>query len=121
MAENDPVVQVAVEDTIATVTLNRPGARNALNRATQYALWDAVAAADADPDVRVLILTGADPAFCAGVDLKEVSGERPSSVPPRSPAEPGPGREATGPVPVPAGNGQAGDRGDQWPGGDRRP
>jgi enoyl-CoA hydratase len=96
LAENDPVVHVAVEDTIATVTLNRPGARNALNRATQYALWDAVAAADADPDVRVLILTGADPAFCAGVDLKEVSSERPSSVPPRSPAEPGPGREATG-------------------------
>jgi enoyl-CoA hydratase len=65
LAEHDPVVLAVVEDHIATVTLNRPQARNALNRATQYALWDA-AAADADPDVRVLILTGADPAFCAG-------------------------------------------------------
>ena len=96
MAENDPVVLVAVEDHIATVTLNRPQARNALNRATQYALWDAVAAADADPDVRALILTGADPAFCAGIDLKEVGGEKPPSAPPRAPGEPGPGREATG-------------------------
>jgi enoyl-CoA hydratase len=96
LAENDPVVHVAVEDNIATVTLSRPQARNALNRATQYALWDAIAAADADPDVRVVILTGADPAFCAGVDLKEVSGERPPSAPLRAPGEPGPRRDATG-------------------------
>jgi enoyl-CoA hydratase len=90
------VILAEVADHIATVTLNRPQSRNALNRATQYALWDAIASADADPDVRVVILTGAGPAFCAGVDLKEVSGEQASSVPPREPGEPGPGREATG-------------------------
>jgi enoyl-CoA hydratase len=90
------VVLAEVADHIATVTLNRPQARNALNRATQYALWDAVAAADADPGVRVIIVTGAGPAFCAGVDLKEVSGEQPPSAPQRQPGEPGPGREATG-------------------------
>jgi enoyl-CoA hydratase len=90
------VVLTEVVGHIATVTLNRPEVRNALNRATQYALWDAIAAADADPDVRVVILTGAGPAFCAGVDLKEAGGEQPSSAPPRGPGEPGPGREATG-------------------------
>ncbi|HTU73261.1 MAG TPA: hypothetical protein VMG38_07055 [Trebonia sp.] len=45
---SEPVL-VEVGDRIATVTLNRPAARNALNRATQYALWDAIAAADRDP------------------------------------------------------------------------
>jgi len=96
LAEHEPVVLVAVDDHVATVTLNRPEARNALNRETQYALWDAIAAADAHPDVRVVILTGADPAFCAGVDLKEVGGERPPSAPPREPGEAGPGRDPSG-------------------------
>ena len=91
-----PEVLTEVVGRTATVTLNRPEARNALNRATQYALWDAIAAADANPDVRVVILTGAGPSFCAGVDLKEVTGETPSAVPPRGPAEPGPGRDASG-------------------------
>jgi len=43
-----------------------------------------------------VILTGADPAFCAGVDLKEVAGETPPSAPPRQPDEAGPGRDANG-------------------------
>jgi len=91
-----PVVLSDVADGVATITLNRPAARNALNRATQYALWDAVAAAGADPEVAVVILTGADPAFCAGVDLKEVGGGVPPMVPPRDRGEPGPGRGADG-------------------------
>ena len=41
--EDEPLVIVEVEDRIATLTLNRPSARNALNRALMYALWDAVA------------------------------------------------------------------------------
>jgi enoyl-CoA hydratase len=93
--EREPPVLVEVEDRIATVTLNRPEARNALNRELMYALWDAVAAAGANPDVDVVILTGADPAFCAGVDLKEVSGETPASAGPREGGR-GPERDTNG-------------------------
>ena len=82
---SEDVVLFDVEDHIATITLNRPEARNALSRAVMYALWDAVLDAGDDPDVDVVILTGADPAFCAGVDLKEVSGEVPPSIPERGP------------------------------------
>jgi enoyl-CoA hydratase len=81
----EPLVLVDVDDGVATVTLNRPAARNALNRALTHALWDAVAAAGDDPDVGAVVLTGADPAFCAGVDLKEVSGESAPSAGPRPP------------------------------------
>lgn len=65
-------VLVDVADGIATITLNRPEARNAINREIGAALPAAVAACDASDDVAVLILTGADPAFCAGADLKEL-------------------------------------------------
>ena len=95
MAEAEPLVLVDIEDRIATVTLNRPEARNALSRALTFGLWDAVAAAGDDPDVAAVILTGADPAFCAGIDLKEVSGETPPSAGPRGPGE-GPERSANG-------------------------
>jgi enoyl-CoA hydratase len=91
----ESVVLVAVEDRVMTVTLNRPEARNALSRAVMYALWDAVLGAGTDPDVDAVIITGADPAFCAGVDLKEVSGEVPMSAEPRGPGE-GPERGADG-------------------------
>ncbi len=86
MSETAPVVLVEVEDRIATITLNRPDARNALSRAVTFALWDAVLAAGADPDVDAVILTGADPAFCAGVDLKEITGELPPTAEDRAPA-----------------------------------
>jgi enoyl-CoA hydratase/carnithine racemase len=65
------VVLVDVADRVATITLNRPEARNALNRAVRKGLPAAIERCDADDDVDVMILTGADPAFCAGVDLKE--------------------------------------------------
>jgi enoyl-CoA hydratase len=81
--EREVPVLVDVEDRVATVTLHRPEARNALNRELMYALWDAVAAAGANTDVDAVILTGADPAFCAGVDLKEVAGETPATAEPR--------------------------------------
>jgi enoyl-CoA hydratase len=95
MAEGNPVVLVDVTARVATVTLNRPDARNALSRALTYALWDAVVAAGTDPDVDVVVLTGTDPAFCAGVDLKEASGEVPPSAAPREPAR-GPERDING-------------------------
>jgi enoyl-CoA hydratase len=73
---SEDVVLVEVVERIATVTLNRPKARNALNRDVRRALPKAMRACEADDGVDVIILTGADPAFCAGVDLKEFgSGE----------------------------------------------
>jgi len=57
---------------VCTVTLNRPDARNAMNSELQRALAIALAAAEADDGVDVVILTGADPAFCAGLDLREL-------------------------------------------------
>jgi enoyl-CoA hydratase len=88
-------VLVDVADRVATVTLQRPEARNALNRALMYALWDTFLAIGDDPDVHAVVLTGADPAFCAGVDMKEVSGESTPSEPARKPGE-GPERDTNG-------------------------
>jgi len=65
-------VRIETEDRVCTVTLHRPEARNALNRALHRASAAALAAAEDDVDVDVVVLTGADPAFCAGLDLKEL-------------------------------------------------
>ena len=56
----------------AVLTLNRPQAMNALSKALMAALAAAVDALAANPAVRVLVLTGAGRAFCAGLDLKEI-------------------------------------------------
>ena len=74
------VVLVEVADRIGTVTMNRPEARNALNAELRAALPEAMLALEADDDVDVVILTGADPAFCAGLDLREL-GSRPRPAP----------------------------------------
>jgi enoyl-CoA hydratase len=71
-ATADELVRVEVADRVAVVTLNRPDQRNALNRALQQRIPEAIARLDGDDGVDVIILTGADPAFCAGVDLKEL-------------------------------------------------
>jgi len=68
----DDVVLAEVGDRVATITLNRPASRNALNGDVRRRLPALVAELDADDAVDVLILTGADPAFCAGFDLKEL-------------------------------------------------
>ena len=68
----DPVVLTEVSDGIATITMHRPEARNAINGAMGAQLPAAVAEMDARDDVAVMILTGADPAFCAGADLKDL-------------------------------------------------
>jgi enoyl-CoA hydratase len=60
---------------VRVLTLNRPEARNALNSALADALYSALVNADDEPSVRAVVLTGADPSFCAGVDLKEVARE----------------------------------------------
>ena len=59
-------------DRVSTLTLNRPEARNALSSELQRALAMALGVAESDDGVDVVVLTGADPAFCAGLDLREL-------------------------------------------------
>jgi enoyl-CoA hydratase len=66
------VVLLEVADRVATITLNRPEARNALSSEVLRLLPQAMDEANERGDVDVVILTGADPAFCAGLDLKEL-------------------------------------------------
>jgi enoyl-CoA hydratase/carnithine racemase len=66
-------VVTADHGAVRGLTMNRPLARNALNRDLIEALYAAMTDADNDPGVRAVVLTGADPAFCAGVDLKEAA------------------------------------------------
>lgn len=69
------VALLDVADGVAIVTLNRPEARNALSSELIATLAVVVAEAEGRDDVEVLILTGADPAFCAGLDLKELGAD----------------------------------------------
>lgn len=66
-------VLVHRDDAVATVTLNRPEARNALSQELRRALWKTMGDLEADDSVAAIVLTGADPAFCAGLDLKELA------------------------------------------------
>jgi enoyl-CoA hydratase/carnithine racemase len=83
---------LVVDGGVATVTLNRPRQRNAIGDGMREELADAYRFCDDADDVRVIVLTGTPPAFCAGADLGE--GERTF-------AEPGPGFSAAG-IDVPA-------------------
>ncbi len=70
-----------VQDHVAQITLNRPQRRNALNRRAYDELEAAFRHASADPDVRCVLVTGSDPAFCSGEDVKEMmTGEAPPEV-----------------------------------------
>src|SRR3989442_1099073 len=63
----------SVADGVATVTLNRPAKRNALNRAVLEGLAGAFERLEGDPTVRVVVVRGAGPAFCSGMDLDELA------------------------------------------------
>jgi enoyl-CoA hydratase len=67
-----------------TLTLNRPAAMNALSMALRRLIVSTLDALATDASVRVLILTGAGKAFCAGLDLREISGLRLEDNPPES-------------------------------------
>jgi len=69
-------VLVAVDAGIATVTLNRPEQRNAMNTALLQALRSTFDSLEERRDVRVVVVRGAGPAFCAGMDLKEMQQRR---------------------------------------------
>ena len=72
MMEDDLVLEEHAGG-VATLTLNRPGARNALSIGLMQALDEALARVAADETVRVVVIAGAGPAFCAGHDLKEMT------------------------------------------------
>lgn len=74
------VLLVEKADSIATVTLNRPEAMNALSAELRQALVEAFRDISRDDAVGAVILTGAGKAFCAGIDLKELGGETRASV-----------------------------------------
>src|SRR6476469_6265702 len=69
---NAAVLMIETTDRVRTLTLNRPQARNALSSALRKQFFAALRDAASDDDVDVVILTGADPVFCAGLDLKEL-------------------------------------------------
>ena len=69
---DSPVLLIDTTDRVRTLTFNRPHARNALSAQLRQEFFAALRAAEADDAVDVVILTGADPVFCAGLDLKEL-------------------------------------------------
>lgn len=73
MADENRLVLTETDSDILTVTINRPQARNAVDRDTAQALYETFKAFDADDSLSVAILTGAGGNFCAGADLKAVS------------------------------------------------
>ncbi|TPG37404.1 enoyl-CoA hydratase [Mycolicibacterium hodleri] len=70
--EAESVLLIDTTDRVRTLTLNRPQARNALSSELRTRFHAALREAEADDTVDVVILTGADPVFCAGLDLKEL-------------------------------------------------
>jgi len=76
-------VRYEVTDGVAWLTIDRPEARNALNKAVRDGLWDGVRQFNAADDAKVLVLTGAGTkAFCAGGDLKEMADDALQVPPP---------------------------------------
>jgi len=75
----EPHALIERRGAVLIVTMNRPEVRNALSgpmMALMRQAWDRV---DTDPDIRACVLTGAGGAFCAGADLKAMTGDHPGS------------------------------------------
>ena len=70
-ASADPVVLYATQGAVAVITLNRPQALNSFTRQMHRELWAALDRAEADTQLRALVVTGAGRGFCAGADLAE--------------------------------------------------
>src|SRR5258705_11274972 len=64
-------IRYEIKDAVATITLNRPEAYNALNLALGRDLFHAALEVDEDRAVRCIVITGAGKAFCAGGDVKD--------------------------------------------------
>ncbi len=76
MQDTDPILQIVVADNIATLTLNRPAARNSLSIDMLLALNTAIIDCGERSDVKVVVLAANGPVFCAGHDLKEMTTAR---------------------------------------------
>lgn len=76
MTASDTGIRTHTDGNILVVTIDRPQARNAVDRPTADALYEAFKAFDADDGLSVAILTGANGNFCAGADLKAVAAGR---------------------------------------------
>jgi len=74
MTTNDGILQRTDANSVATLTLNRPAARNALSTGLMAALQTELDAIASDRSVRVVVIAANGPAFCAGHDLREVRG-----------------------------------------------
>ncbi len=79
---------VDIADGVAVVTMHRPEVRNALDAHLRRNVPATLAELDASPDVRAMILTGSDPAFCAGLDLKALASTGLGNPQPRPDREP---------------------------------
>jgi len=65
-------IRTEAAEGVAVIRFDHAPTRNALDRETRARLVEALGEADADPDVRVIVITGADPAFTSGVDAKQL-------------------------------------------------
>lgn len=98
-------IEVATEDRVATITLNRPARLNAWTGVMADELKLAVEAAAADPEARVIVITGAGRGFCAGADMDRLTGALGED-----------GTEALFPVAAPPADAPGPDLGDDFPG-----
>ncbi len=76
----DVAVHTSITERVAVLTLSHPARRNALNIALSALLGEAVRAAADDPGVGAIVITGEDPAFCAGGDLAELATAGPAQL-----------------------------------------
>lgn len=77
---HDVVVRTERTGHVALVTLDRPRALNALDAALSTQVTRALQDADSDPEVRAIVLTGSDRAFCAGADITQIEAVSPADV-----------------------------------------
>lgn len=80
--EDDPVLRYEAWAGVATLIMDRPASRNALNSALVAQFAAGLARAEHDPDIVVIVITGSDPVFCAGLDIREfnATGAPPAGV-----------------------------------------
>ena len=100
-------ITTEISEGVAVISLNRPEVRNALNSQILRAIPEVIASLEENPEVDVLVLTGTDPAFCAGLDLREL-GDTGGNIEPeaQSSMSKGPFPERTKPL-IGANNGVA--------------